>query len=54
MRVTQVGDKVIFEPLKKAPFDIEVWRAELVAAGARTFLPEGLPEDEPIPAIASI
>ena len=47
VRVTKVGDKVMLEPLEKAPFDIEAWRAELVAAGARTFLPEGLPEDEP-------
>ena len=47
VRVTKVGDKVILEPLEKAPFDIEAWRAELVAAGARTFLPEGLSEDEP-------
>ncbi len=47
VRVTKVGDKVILEPLEKPPFNIEAWRAELVAAGARTFLPEGLPEDEP-------
>ena len=47
VRVTKVGDKVILEPLEKAPFDIEAWRAELAAAGARTFLPEGLPEGEP-------
>jgi antitoxin VapB len=46
VRVSKIGDKVILEPLEKAPFDIEAWRAELVAAGARTFLPEGLPEDE--------
>jgi antitoxin VapB len=47
VRVSKVGDKVILEPLEKAPFDIESWRAELVAAGARAFLPAGLPEDEP-------
>lgn len=47
VRVTKVGDKVILEPLEKTPLDIEAWRAELVAAGSRTFLPEGLPEDEP-------
>lgn len=49
VRVTKVGDKVILEPLEKAPFDVAAWRAELVAAGARTFLPDGLPEDEPAP-----
>jgi antitoxin VapB len=46
VRVSKVGDKVIFEPLEKEPFDIEHWRAELVAAGAKKFLPEGLPEHE--------
>lgn len=47
VRVSKVGDKVILEPLEKAPFDVGAWRAELVAAGARAFLPEGLPEEEP-------
>lgn len=47
VRVSKVGDKVILEPLEKTPFDIEAWRAELIAAGARTFLPAGLPEEEP-------
>jgi antitoxin VapB len=47
VRVSKVGDKVILEPLEKAPFDIEAWRAELAAAGSKSFLPEGLPEDEP-------
>ena len=46
-RVSRVGDKVILEPMEKAPFDIEAWRAELAAAGAKAFLPDGLPEDEP-------
>jgi antitoxin VapB len=47
VRVSRVGDKVILEPLEKAPFDVAAWRAELVAAGAEKFLPEGLPEDRP-------
>jgi antitoxin VapB len=47
VRVSMAGGKVILEPLEKAPFNIEAWRAELVVADARTFLPEGLPEDEP-------
>jgi antitoxin VapB len=46
VRVSKVGDKVILEPLEKASFDVAAWRADLVAAGARGFLPEGLPEDE--------
>jgi antitoxin VapB len=48
VRVSRIGDKVILEPLERSPFDVGAWRAELVAAGARAFLPEGLPEDEPI------
>jgi antitoxin VapB len=47
VRVSRVGDKVILEPLEKAPFDVAAWRAELAAAGAGDFLPEGLPEDRP-------
>jgi antitoxin VapB len=47
VRVSKLGDKVILEPLERTKFDVEAWRAELVAAGARAFLPEGLPEDEP-------
>ena len=46
-RVSKVGDKVILEPLEKAPFDVAAWRAELIAAGAKEFLPDGLPEAEP-------
>jgi antitoxin VapB len=49
VRVSKVCDKVALEPLEKAPLDIEAWRAELVAAGAKEFLLEGLPEDEPSP-----
>jgi antitoxin VapB len=47
VRVSRAGDKVILEPLEKPPFDVSAWRTELVAAGAREFLPEGSPEDEP-------
>jgi antitoxin VapB len=47
VRVSRIGDKVILEPLEKAPFDVEGWRAELAAAGAGEFLSEGLMEDEP-------
>jgi antitoxin VapB len=47
VRVSRVGDKVILEPLEKTSFDVEAWRAELVGAGAREFLLEGSPEDEP-------
>ena len=29
VRVSKVGDKLILEPLEKAPFDIKAWRAQL-------------------------
>jgi antitoxin VapB len=29
VKVSKVGDKVILEPLKKAPFDVEAWLAAL-------------------------
>ena len=29
VRVSKVGDKVILEPLKKPPFDVEAWFAAL-------------------------
>jgi antitoxin VapB len=45
VRVSRVGHKVILEPLEKLSF--EAWRAGLAGAGAREFLPEGLPEDGP-------
>ena len=49
VRVSRIGDKVILEPLEKAPFDVKAWRAELAAAGAGEFLSEGLTEDAPGP-----
>jgi antitoxin VapB len=46
-RVSKIGDKVILEPMEKAPFDVEAFWAKLDALGARDFLPEGAPEDRP-------
>ncbi|MGD0633134.1 MAG: AbrB/MazE/SpoVT family DNA-binding domain-containing protein [Beijerinckiaceae bacterium] len=48
VRVSKVGDKVILEPLEKAPFDVKAWRARLDALGAADFLPNGLPDDLPV------
>lgn len=47
VKVSKVGDKVILEPIKKEPFDIEAWFARLDELGARDFLPEGVPDEEP-------
>jgi antitoxin VapB len=47
VRVTKIGDKVILEPLREGPFDVEAWYARLDALGAREFLPDGPPQDPP-------
>ena len=47
-RVRREGNKVILEPMEKPAFDVRAWRARLDALGARDFLPEGLPEDNPV------
>ncbi|MEH2524617.1 MULTISPECIES: antitoxin [unclassified Bradyrhizobium] len=45
--VSKVGDKVILEPLKKQPVDLDKFWAELDALGARDFLPDGIPDEAP-------
>ncbi len=49
VRVSKIGDKVILEPIEKPPFDVKAWRAKLRALGAADFLPEGRPEQPPMP-----
>ena len=47
MKVSKVGDKVILNPLKKPPIDMDQFWAELDARGAGDFLPDGIPADPP-------
>ena len=47
VRITKVGDKVILEPLKKPPIDLEKFWSELDALGARDYLPDGIPDEPP-------
>jgi antitoxin VapB len=47
VRVSKVGDKVILEPIKKQPFDVEAWFARLDELGGRDFLPDRIPDDPP-------
>ena len=47
VRVSKVGDKVILEPLKKRPVDVEAWFARLDELGRRDFLPDGIPDEPP-------
>lgn len=48
VRVSKVGDKVILEPIKKEPIDLDKFWAELDALGAKDFLPEGIPDELPV------
>jgi antitoxin VapB len=47
VRVSKVGDKVILEPIKKQPFDVDAWFARLDELGGQDFLPEGIPDEAP-------
>jgi antitoxin VapB len=47
VRISKVGDKVILEPIKKMPIDIDAWFAKLDELGARDFLPNGIPDELP-------
>ncbi len=46
VRVSRVGDKVILEPLDKAPFDVTAWRARLDAYLDAPF--PDIPDEPPI------
>ena len=46
-RVSKFGDKIILEPMKKAPFDVDAWFGRLDALGGADFFPAGPPEDRP-------
>ncbi|NPU15628.1 AbrB/MazE/SpoVT family DNA-binding domain-containing protein [Bradyrhizobium sp. 83002] len=46
--VSKVGEKVILEPMTRAPLDLDKFWAELDALGARDFLPDGIPDDPPL------
>jgi antitoxin VapB len=41
VRVSKVGDKVILEPLEKAPFDAAAWRASLAKYRDIPFMEDG-------------
>jgi len=48
--VSRQGDKVVLEPVTPPPFDVEAWRARIRdALGGEEFMPEGRPEQPPMP-----
>lgn len=48
LRISRDGRRTILEPLEKES-DIDAWFARLDALGAKDFLPEGRPEQPPMP-----
>lgn len=49
VRVTRVGRGVLLEPIASDAKDIRAWFAELDRSGGADFLPEGRPEQPPMP-----
>ena len=48
VRISRDGDRIVLEPLKP-PFDVAAWHASLIALAGGQFLPEGRPEQPPMP-----
>jgi antitoxin VapB len=48
VRVRKIGNSVLLEPIEQK-FDVKAWRRRLDEAGAEDFLPEGRPEQPPLP-----
>lgn len=48
MRVRKVGNAVLLEPIEKK-FDAKTWLAKVQALGGPDFLPDGRPEQPPMP-----
>lgn len=49
VRISRIGHKLLLEPIEPTPFDVKAWRSRLRIIGASGFLPEGRPEQPPIP-----
>jgi antitoxin VapB len=48
VRVRRVGNGVLLEPIEKK-FDVDAWLSRVTALGGADFLPEGRPEQPPMP-----
>ena len=48
VKVSREGNKIVLEPLEAA-VDVEAWHAKLMELGGGDFLPEGRPEQPPMP-----
>lgn len=54
VRVSRLGNKLVLEPVEPQKFDVAGWRKRLRALGAAEFLPEGRPEQPPLPADSAL
>ncbi len=54
VRVSRDGARVILEPIEPPPFDVTAWLADVQALAAGQFLPEGRPEQPPMPDVDPI
>jgi antitoxin VapB len=52
VRISRQGHKLILEPIEQPSFDVAAWRMRLRALGAADFVPEGRPEQPPMPSTA--
>ncbi len=48
VRVSKIGNAVLLEPIEQK-FDVDAWFERLHALGGKDFLPEGRPEQPPMP-----
>lgn len=49
VKISRLGHKLVLEPVEPPAFDVKAWRERMRAMGASDFLPEGRPEQPPMP-----
>ncbi|MGF1455632.1 MAG: antitoxin [Alphaproteobacteria bacterium] len=49
VRIRRKGRQVILEPLETVPADVDAWFARMDALKAHDFLPDGRPDQPPMP-----
>lgn len=49
VRISRLGHKLLLEPVGTPKFDVAEWRLKLRTLGAADFLPDGRPDQPPMP-----
>lgn len=49
VKISRLGHKLVLEPVEPPAFDVKAWRTKMRTMGAAEFLPEGRPEQPPMP-----